>query len=351
MKRPTLRRAAVWLVLPLVFAWLLREISLADLQRMLGAVQPLGLAALVALNLVALLLFSSRGWLALRALGYRVPYLAVFRYRTAGFAISYLTPGAQFGGEPLQVYALYTRHQLPMPAALAAVTLDKLFELLANFSFLAVGVTLLLQHHLFVGPPQRWLATWVAGLLALPLAYLALLWAGKQPLAGAAGRLHRLTTGWLVQRPAHPLGRKLRWFDQAAALMGEAEGQLNSLLHHRPIALLWVGLAAGLIWGLSLSEYWLALKVLGVNASPYQVVVALTAARIAFLAPTPGGLGALEAGQVLALQMLGFDPAVGIAISLWIRLRDAFLGITGIACGAGLAPAAAIPAEPSQAGD
>ena len=62
LKRPPARgfpyrRLLVWLALPLVFAWLLRETSLADLQRILGGLRPLGLAALVVFNLIAALLF------------------------------------------------------------------------------------------------------------------------------------------------------------------------------------------------------------------------------------------------------------------------------------------------------
>jgi uncharacterized membrane protein YbhN (UPF0104 family) len=44
----------------------------------------------------------------------------------------------------------------------------------------------------------------------------------------------------------------------------------------------------------------------------------------------PGGLGALEAGQTLAVSALGFEPSFGISISLLIRARDLFLGGAGL---------------------
>jgi hypothetical protein len=71
----------------------------------------------------------------------------------------------------------------------------------------------------------------------------------------------------------------------------------------------------------------------------------------------PGGLGALEAGQMLALQSMGFNPAIGLAMSLWIRVRDTALGLIGVWWGAGLInkPVAemyqSVQPLPAQAGD
>ena len=77
-------------------------------------------------------------------------------------------------------------------------------------------------------------------------------------------------------------------------------------------------------------EYWLMTYFLGLRLSLMQAVSTLTAARLAFLTPLPGGLGALEASQVLALQTLGLESTYGISISLLIRLRDILFGLAGL---------------------
>ena len=64
--------------------------------------------------------------------------------RQAGALISFVTPGPQFGGEPLQVLWLWRRYRIPGPTALLAVGLDRFFELFVNFSVLLVAVLLLL---------------------------------------------------------------------------------------------------------------------------------------------------------------------------------------------------------------
>ena len=69
---------------------------------------------------------------------------------------------------------------------------------------------------------------------------------------------------------------------------------------------------------------------LGVSLTFDQTIVALTAARLAILFPLPGGLGALEASQVLAMTVLELNPAVGLSLSLLIRVRDVLLGSLGL---------------------
>ena len=83
-------------------------------------------------------------------------------------------------------------------------------------------------------------------------------------------------------------------------------------------------------WLLMVFEYWLALHFLGATLTPAQTIIALTAARVAILFPLPGGLGALEASQVLAMQLLGLEPAIGLSLSLLIRARDVTLGGIGL---------------------
>jgi uncharacterized membrane protein YbhN (UPF0104 family) len=81
-------------------------------------------------------------------------------------------------------------------------------------------------------------------------------------------------------------------------------------------------------------EYWLALLFLGQNIAFWQLIAVITAARITLLSPVPGALGVLEAGQALAMAALGYDPSLGISLSLLIRARDILFGLLGLGLGA-----------------
>jgi uncharacterized protein (TIRG00374 family) len=251
-------------------------------------------------------------------------------YRLAGYSISYFSPGTQFGGEPLQVYLTQTRHSLPGVVAVAAVTLDKLFELVANFTFLALGAAVLLYGGLStastspvspLAPP--WAVYLALGLLTLPLGYLLALWVGRQPLSWLSGLMASR-----LRLPAR-LGR-------LPTAIASAEGQASHLIRLRPLAVLSVVLVSGLVWVAAVAEYWLMLSFLGATLSGPQAISGLALARFSFLTPIPGALGALEASQALALQALGYTAAIGITASLLMRFRDISLGLLGLAWGARL---------------
>jgi uncharacterized protein (TIRG00374 family) len=310
-------RYLLWLAIPLLLVWGLRQIPLGDIWVALSRLGPGSILALLLFNSVIFLLFSSRWWLILRAQGHRLPYLALVKYRLAAFAISYFSPGTQFGGEPLQVYMVHHRHAVPGLVSVAAVTLDKLFEMLANLTFLLVGLLVVLDQNLLAshGWPVSLLA--IGGLLALPLGYLPALWLGRFPL-----------TGMVLRLPARLAGSA--WLRKLSPAIVSTERQMATLLQRHPLLILWALLLSGLNWLLILAEYWLTLRFLGQPLTLLQTISVLTAARLAFLLPLPGGLGALEASQVLVMQALGLDPALGISASLLIRARDLSFGALGL---------------------
>ena len=327
----------VWLLLPLLLYWSLREVPFSDIQQVLGELSWRDLLILVGINIIVLAIFSSRWWLILQSQGYKPPYLSITSYRTAAFAISYFTPGTQFGGEPLQVYLLEKRQSIPGSSAIAAVTLDKLFELIANFTFLMTGIAFIIYRGVFSGSTTQALIL-ISFFLILPIAYLVFLWFERFPFTGIVERL-------------------LNWKGENQKLMhlfpivSSSEKQISFLLREKPTSILWILIASILIWIATIAEYGIALYLLGAKLSIAQIIIALTAARIAFLTPLPGGVGALEASQVLAMQALGLNPALGISISLLIRGRDLLVGAAGILLGAFFTQR--LPGKPitSQAGD
>lgn len=323
-----------WLLIVLalaLFAAVLRTVPLADTWTVLRRLRPLQIAALVAANSIVLVTFSGRWWLILRAQGQRIPYRALVGYRLAAFGVSYFTPGPQFGGEPLQVYLTTRRDGVPAPVAVAAVALDKILELLANFTFLAAGLAaaLALQGRgLPALLPAAARPQAIAGavlLLALPVGLLIALWAGRHPLSSPVNGLAAIL----------PRGRAR--VARLAGTLHEAEAQAAVFCRRSPGTLA-AALAISVVsWAALIGEYWLALRFLGARPTAGQTVAALTAMRLAFLLPLPGGLGALEASQVLVFAALGFSPALGVALSLLIRARDVALGAAGLAWTAALA--------------
>ena len=323
----------LWLLVPVLVIWSVRDAPLADILRALSSLSVAKILLLAALNTIILLLVSGRWWLILRAQGHTIRYLSVAAYRLVAFGISYFTPGPQFGGEPAQVYYMRNRHGISTSSALASVSLDKILELLANFGFLLVGIFAALGSGLLAELAPIQAVAWMAGPFILLLAYTLAIWKGKSPLASLLTRLPQ-------QR-----GAILR-LTRATAL---AEEQISQFCQRKPLVVLGASVLSILIWGVMTLEYWLALRFLGIQVDLLQAVAALTAARIAFLFPLPGGLGALEASQILAMEALGLNPALGLSISLLIRGRDITLGGLGILLGGIMTRRRARVVVPNQA--
>jgi hypothetical protein len=292
----------------------LRQAPLPALWAVWRRLTGLQMAALVAANGLILILLAGRWWSILRGQGYRLGYRRPFGYRLAAFAVSYLTPGPQFGGEPLQVYWLRRHEALPLTTATTAVALDRLLELVVNFSFLLLGSLVVVALGFAQATSAAFLLTMALLLLGLLLAYLCGLAWGWQPLArGLAISTRRLGRG-----------------QSLAALAAEVESQAGLFCRQRPGHLLLALGVSLLAWAAMVAEYWLAAHFLGISLGPAQTIAALTAARLAYLLPMPGGLGTFEAGQMLALTALGFDPAAAVALALLIRGRDMLIAVLGI---------------------
>lgn len=299
-----------------LLAWALRHVSWSELWAILRGLTLAQLGLLALLNGLILLALTERWRTFVATLPQHVSLLALFEARLAAFSVSYFTPGPQFGGEPLQVIALRAR-QAPASAATATVALDKLVELLTNFTVLALGVMALWMVGIGDARARTLAALVAAGLLGLPLFYLLLLWRHRHPFAAV---FHRLA----ARRGQGRLKRMLRMLAESEALAGE-------LARTRPETLLRALVWAGAAWALMLLEFGLSARFLGAALSPVETLAALAAARFAFLLPLPGGLGALSSSLVLAFSAMGYDPNAAMALVIYIRARDLITGLMGAA--------------------
>lgn len=319
--RPILKRwwisLALWLSIPLLMIWVLRSLSLADLWQALAQLSVLQIGGIVAANLLAVLIFSGRWWTILQSLDRKVSYLEAAGYRLAASGVSYFTPGPQFGGEPVQVLLLNRRNAVPTADAVASVGLDRTLEVLVNFAFLAAGIALTLQGQMPGVKIGRGALAAVGAMLLVPFGLLLVVGAGYHPVSGLVSRLPR------------PIRARMP-FDRIHSAVQRSEETARRFLREHPASIA-AALAFSLVsWAAMIAEYWLVAYLLGITLSPMQLISLLTVARIAFLAPLPGGIGALEAGQVIAFQLLELDPAAGLAVSLVIRARDVLFGGLGL---------------------
>ena len=314
MSRKKLATLALWGAGFLLLFWALRRVSWPDLWAILRSLSPAELALLILLNIGVLLALTRRWQAFVATLPQAIPFSTLFKARLASFSVSYFTPGPQFGGEPMQVIALHQK-QIPASLATATVALDKLVELLVNFTVLGLGVVALWSVGIGDVRSRTWVSILALSLISIPGFYLFLLWRKKHPFAA----LFR----WMAARRGE--GKVQR----GLSILAESEALAGELARTRPVVFLHSLVWASLAWALMLLEYALSARFLGASLSPVQTLAALAAARFAFLLPMPGGLGALSASQVLVFGAMGFDPNSAMALVLYIRGRDLITGAIG----------------------
>ena len=304
------------LVIPGLYWFAFKDIAAPALLSALAHWEISSLGVLGALNLLILQAMCLRWGMILKRSGHGVPFSRLVLYRLSANAVSFLTPGPQFGGEPLQVYWLSRVHGVPLDLATASVVVDRLLELIASMSFLLLAGIVLLYGHDFNGFPQiRILAP--IGLLGVAVAALCrVLASGRTPLT------------WMARLGTERLGLQGRAIS-ALQLLERGEKQAASILNASARVLWLYGACAGIQWVLMLGEFWFIYYVLGVPLSPLQLFALMGAARLAFLLPVPGALGVLETSQMIVLTTLNLDPLSGLAACLSMRARDLILIGTG----------------------
>jgi uncharacterized protein (TIRG00374 family) len=309
------RTLVVYLVLAFLLWWSLRSVPFIDIWMTLKGLHLWQIAVLVSLNAIVILGMAARWWVIIRTEHPEIPFWKLVRYRLAVFGLSYFTPGPQVGGEPLQVIYLQRGHGVTFARATAVVINDKLLEFLANFILLGVGLTAAMRVGLVSQSGTQAIGSLVPLVMILlwPLVHLGMLYQGKYPVSA-------------ILRMVMSRFERQNWMRIAIV----SERMAASFTHRHPGALLaalgfsllsWTGMAA---------EYFLMADYLRVSLSAEQALAALTAALFAFLMPLPGGLGALEASQVYVMTAFGHPAAVGIGISLLMRLRDILNGGLGL---------------------
>lgn len=310
-----------WLLAMAIFLLVLRFVSFTAVLQTLQQLQRWQLTVLVGLNGIVLVMLTGRWWLLLRGLGYQLPFAQLFGHRLAAFGVTYLTPGPQFGGEPVQVLLIEKVNDVPRITAVSSVALDKTVELLVNFTFLAVGVLLTVRLGLFGQGVGAEAGLFTAVLLLFPVLYLLGLWAGKRPLSSLMQIVAPLFNVRLAWR---------NWLDTAVAGMVRSEDKASQFCHQSPSTLFAALVVSVVGWLFMVMEYGLLLTFLGAELTAVELLIMMTAARLAYLLPLPAGLGSLEASQVFMLDLLGQNAAVGVTAVLLIRGRDLILALFGL---------------------
>ena len=312
----------LWSAALILVGWILYQLPLTTITQSLSTLTITQWLAWISINLAIIALATQRWLTLIKGLGLSVKFNELLMIRQAGQAISFITPGPQFGGEPLQIYWLWKRNHWPIHSALLAVGIDRFYELWINFGVLLLSLILLMTTSI-TGPTTT--INWPVMFLGLLLTLLALSLLGglilKQP-DRVLTWIKRITHYWQHHpRLLHIETHWQRLYSDLTSLMTTHKAELAQAFVWSLIG--WIGL---------ISELWLILSFFDIALTFYSFMLILVAMRLAFLLPLPGGIGTLEASLFWVFQILGLPLTVAISVMALMRLRDAITLVIGLYC-------------------
>ena len=317
MNRRKLFFLTVWLVGCSLVFFTVRELPLAGILERLGEISPLRLVGLLAINSLILFLSVKRWQILAQAFDIQLSLAHLFKVRQAGNTISFVTPGPQFGGEPLQLYWLRQSREIPMDISLAILGADRFMEIFINLSILLLSVIFIFYTDIEVNLSKTFLFIFLTVSILTMLLVLFL----RQPewleniFKSLFSRFtHTVSNSNESQNASSSWGR----------ILTKIEKNKSKVILAATIALLgWIAL---------LFELLMMMEALGVSSNFYEVIFVMLGIRIALLMPIPGGVGTIEASLFWSFEILGLTLAGAGGLIALNRLRDVIVLFIGIGC-------------------
>ncbi|MFH1767466.1 MAG: lysylphosphatidylglycerol synthase transmembrane domain-containing protein [Patescibacteria group bacterium] len=242
-----------------------------------------------------------------------IPLHKMYMHRLAGFAMSYLTPAAQVGGEPVRI-AMVSTEGVSIRAATSSVVLDIAFELSAYIVFILAGVLLAIWEGL--GDSNSFLIIG-AGLLILLISLVSFFAA----MAYGKGFFSNIFSLLGLRR-----FKRLQSIDRG---IRDSEHLMAEFLAGKPKRLIVVSLLSLAVISFRIIEVFYIAYFFGVNLDFGSAFLVGTLPGIALLLPVPAGLGIFEGGFSAVFSLLGI-PLSAVAFALIIRIRDAIFISLGV---------------------
>ncbi|PUA29664.1 MAG: hypothetical protein B0W54_03585 [Cellvibrio sp. 79] len=319
MTKAKLLIALLWAAALVLAGWTLAQLPFGEILTNLKNLRARDYFILLSANLAIILIFNLRWAVLGNAIQAPVNFFQLLLIRQAGQTVSFITPGPQFGGEPLQIFWLWRKAQLPLHKALLSLGLDRFYELWVNFSVLLLGVLLLLTSS--ANTTADWSTIFVVLIIVLALLTLFGALVFKQPL-WLAHRLNKITHNWQAHRYLSHI--KTHW-----NLLGD---DLRTCLLHQKKRLAYAALLSVFGWIGLIGELQLILWLTDTPLTFTGFLLLFVALRLALLLPLPGGIGTMEAAVFWAFHYLNLPMESALTMIALMRLRDVMVLVFGFGC-------------------
>ena len=286
-----------------LFIYLIARTGPKEILRALGRLSLLEIAALFGLR-VLYWLIRSLNWRALLvASGERIPFGEIFGSRVAGYAVGYLTPAGNIGGETVRVLCLDGGDRNKI---LASVVVDKTVEFLAGLSTVALSVAFVITEFAL---PRRQKIELFAAIAALMFGLAFLILKQKQGLfTWALDALKKIKI-------------RVPFLENRRDRIMETDAHISEFYNrNRKLFLILFASYFGQAWLWAFEIYATFLFLGGARPSLFLCFLIVTLGSFYTFVPVPGSVGIYELTYVSLFALLHIEMSSGMAVILIRRL-------------------------------
>lgn len=240
-----------------------------------------------------------------------------------GCSVSYLTPAALFGGEPVRFYILKRESNISSNQIVSSIILDKLILALVSSIYFFLGIFFFLIYLNL---------SWLNEIILFSFLFFIILifW----QLLRAVGKISS-EKGFFVILTERLCLNKLKFVKRHQGRIFQIEREVVDFFKlPKKIIFQIMFLAVGEV-AMTLASCWLIIFFMGQTLEISKLFAIKSIVDLSYAIPFPAALGSLEISQAFIFQALGFGLATGVAFSLIFRGFNfiiAFFGLLILGC-------------------
>jgi|GEM_PF-1729751 len=262
-------------------------------------------------------LFQTWRWqYILKHFKYKISFMKLILHRYAGWAVSFLTPSAQLGGDPIRV-VLLGKEGVRRRDAVFSVIVDRVLQLTGLIIFVLMGFAFLFSRHLVTKD-----IFFTFG-IALIFFVCLLVWfyiASIKDIGFFSSIFRALRL--------NKFARFRKTYNKTLII----EEALREFYTDHWGKFVWLLVLSVIGEAYEIIEYLIIGHFMGFDFTFSEVFLIRSLPCLAYLIPIPGALGVLEGGHAAMFALLGIDINVFVFV-LIVRIRDlinVFIGLAHI---------------------
>ena len=316
-KKKTVFNSLIWFTAGVLIILTILELPIGDMLPRIDAISNSVWTTLFLVNLVILFLAVKRWQIISQIFGVEISFARLFIIRQAGSTFSFVTPGPQFGGEPLQALWLNRGQGVPLDNTIASIGADRFIEIFINFSFLFLGILLVIQGNIEADLSSA--GFFVSLSLICLITLLSLLFYKHRFIVSSLFSLYRL----VFQKTSDK--------DQEQRIITSI-GVIFSRIEKEKLKVSFAIVIGAFGWLALIFELYLMMRALNLTPDLYEIVFVMLGIRIALLMPIPGGVGTIETSLIWSFGILGLSLVGAAGVIALNRIRDLIILALGTGC-------------------